>query len=217
MAATGDGEASYSLDASKHNKGPLLEFLLAPQASSLTFEEVVYCVLVENRDKMESSLEHVGGWWAQLWVELDDLQWTHKDELNPTVWRWLKKKMELKWKDLKGLKDTISEYESSLRGCQEDDSSNSKVGDAMATTPVAGGTLSASATAESLISPLGDEQTHAMEVDNRAGYPTPVSPVSPKEDDLLMGGTVAGVERDMANLTVSSPRDTKDSDKGASI
>ena len=30
MATAGDREASYSLDASEHGRGPLLEFLLAP-------------------------------------------------------------------------------------------------------------------------------------------------------------------------------------------
>ena len=58
-ATAGDRKASYSLDASKHGRGPLLEFLLTPQASNLTFEEVVHWVLRENRDKMESSLNHV--------------------------------------------------------------------------------------------------------------------------------------------------------------
>ena len=54
MAAAGDGMASYSLVAGRHGRGPLLEFLLAPQASNLMFEEVVHRVLAENRDKLES-------------------------------------------------------------------------------------------------------------------------------------------------------------------
>ena len=66
MAAAGDREASYSLDASKHGRGPLLEFLLSPRASNPTFEEVVHQVLGENRDKMESSLNHVQGLQARL-------------------------------------------------------------------------------------------------------------------------------------------------------
>ena len=66
MAAAGDREASYSLDASEHGKGPLLEFFLTPQASSLTFEEVVHWVLGEKQNKMESSLNHVQGLQAQL-------------------------------------------------------------------------------------------------------------------------------------------------------
>ena len=48
MAAAGDRMASYSLDTARHGRGPLLEFLLAPRASNLTFEEVVDWVLVEN-------------------------------------------------------------------------------------------------------------------------------------------------------------------------
>ena len=80
MAAAGDGMASYSLDATWHGRGPLLEFLLALQASSLMFEEVVYQVLVENQYKIESSLDNVQELWAQLQKELEDLSQAHKDE-----------------------------------------------------------------------------------------------------------------------------------------
>ena len=66
MAPTGDGVASYSLDATRHGRGPLLEFLPAPQASSLTFEEVIHRVLAENRYKVESSLDNVWELWARL-------------------------------------------------------------------------------------------------------------------------------------------------------
>ena len=66
MAAAGDRKASYSLDTTKHGRGPLLEFLLTPWASNLTFEEVVDWVLAENRDKMESSLDNVQKLWAWL-------------------------------------------------------------------------------------------------------------------------------------------------------
>ena len=66
MATSGDGMASYSLDATQHGRGPLLEFLLALQASSLMFEEVVNWVLAENWDKLESSLDNVQKLWAQL-------------------------------------------------------------------------------------------------------------------------------------------------------
>ena len=59
MAATGDRTASYSLDTTRHGRGPLLELLLAPRASNLTFEEVVDRVLVENQYKIESSLDHI--------------------------------------------------------------------------------------------------------------------------------------------------------------
>ena len=59
MAAAGDGMASFSLDATQHGRGPLLEFLLAPQASGLMLEEVIHQVLAENWYKVESSLDKV--------------------------------------------------------------------------------------------------------------------------------------------------------------
>ena len=48
MATAGDRTASYSLDVTRHGRGPLLEFLLTQQANNLMFEEVVDRVLVEN-------------------------------------------------------------------------------------------------------------------------------------------------------------------------
>ena len=152
MATARDKEASYSLDASEHNKGPLLEFFLAPQASNLTFEKVVHWVLGENRDKLESSLNHFQELQAQLRGELEDLQRACKDESSTSAQRRMKKEMEQKQKDLQGLKATISEYESHLRGGHEDDSSDSKAKGAMAITPVADNAPSASVTPESLAS-----------------------------------------------------------------
>ena len=49
----------------------------------------------------------------------------------------MKKEMEQKRKDLQGLKATIFEYESHLRGGHENDPSNSEAKGAMAITPVA--------------------------------------------------------------------------------
>ena len=129
----------------------------------------------------------------------------------------MKKEMEQKWKDLQGLKATISKYESHLRGGHEDDLSDSEAEGTMAITPVADNTPSVSTAPESLASPLGGEQTHTMEVDDGDEYQAPASPVSPREDDLLTGNAVVGVEGEMANLMVSSPREGKGGDKGASI
>ena len=136
MAAAGDRKASYSLDAARHGRGPLLEFLLALRASNLTFEEVVDQVLAENWDKIESSLNHVQELQAQLRGELEDLHQARKDEPDTSA-RKKMKEMEWKQKDLKDLEATISEYESCLRGGREYDPSNSKAEGAMAITPVA--------------------------------------------------------------------------------
>ena len=177
MAAAGDREASYSLDTSEHGRGPLLEFLLTPQASNLTFEEVVHRVLGENQDKIESSLNHVQGLQAQLRGELEDLQQAHKDETSTSAQRGMKKEMEQKQKDLQSLKATISEYKSCLRGGRENDSSDSEAEGAMAITPE--DAPSASTAPESLASPPGEEQTHTMEVDDWDEHQAPASPISP--------------------------------------
>ena len=129
----------------------------------------------------------------------------------------MKKEMEQKRKDLKGLEATISQYKSHLRGGHEDNLSDSEAKGAMAITPVADDALPVGATPESLTCPLGKEQTRTMEVDDGDRRQTPASPVSHREDELLIGNTVVGVEGEMANLMVSSPMDGKDGDKGASV
>ena len=126
----------------------------------------------------------------------------------------MKRDMERRQRDLKGLEATISQYESSLRGAQvqpegtlacEDDPSDSEVKGAMATTLVADDALTVSTTPESLTSPPEEEQTRSMEVDDGDDSQPPASPVSHREDELLTGGGVVGVEGEMANLMVSSP------------
>ena len=134
--------------------------------------------------------------------------------------------MEWRRRDLKGLEATISQYESSLRGAHvqsegtlahDEDPSDSEAEGAMATTPVANDALAVSATPESLTSPPGEEQTRSMEVDDGDDSQPPASPVSHREDELLTGGGVVGVEGEVANLTVSSPGGSDGGDEGATI
>ena len=118
MAAAEDGTASLSLDAARHGRGPHLEFLLALKTSSLMYEEVVQRVLAENRYKTESSLDNVRRLWAQLQRELEDLSQAHKVEPDKSFRKKIKRDMEWKQKDIKGLEVTISHYESSLGRAQ---------------------------------------------------------------------------------------------------
>ena len=108
MAAAGNGMASLSLDVTRHSRGPLLEFLLAPQTSSLMFEEVVQWVLAENWYKTESSLDNVQKLRAWLRRELEDLSQAHKVEPVKSSQKKIKRDMEWRQKDLKGLEVTIS-------------------------------------------------------------------------------------------------------------
>ena len=61
MAAEGDEIASQTLKVKRHGRGPLLDLLLAPMMSSLTFVEVVECVLAENQHRAESLLDDLRG------------------------------------------------------------------------------------------------------------------------------------------------------------
>ena len=61
MAITGNGMASETLEASQHCQGPLLGSLLTLRMSDLSFQEVVDCVLNENRRASQQSLHHLRG------------------------------------------------------------------------------------------------------------------------------------------------------------
>ena len=200
MAAAEDGTASLSLDVTWHGRGPLLEFLLAPKTSSLTFEEVIQWVLAENRYKTESSLDNVQRLWAQLQRKLKDLSQAHKVEPDKSSQKKIKKDMEQKRKDIKGLEVTISHYESSLKRAQvqpeetpasEDDPSNSGAEGSkevdMTTTLVADDAPPVSAMPEPLTPPPGEEQAHSIEVDDGDDCQPPASPVSYRENKLLTG------------------------------
>ena len=104
---------------------------------------------------------------------------------------------------------------------EDDDLSDHGAGEAvkagMAIAPEADDTPSGSATTQSSDPPPAEGQAHAMEVDDEDGGPPPASPVSPADDDLLTGSGAVGLEGDMANLTVSSPKDHDGGGEDASV
>ena len=87
----------------------------------------------------------------------------------------------------------------------------------MAIAPVADDAPSGSAMTQSSDPPPAEGQAHAMEVDDKDGSQPPASPVSPGEDDLLTGSGAVGVEGEMANLKVSSPKDHDGGGEDASV
>ena len=72
--------ASETLEASQHSQGPLLESFLAPMTSNLTFQEIVNCVLHENRCNAQHSLDDLRARCAHIHKELDDLTKAHGEE-----------------------------------------------------------------------------------------------------------------------------------------
>ena len=230
MAADRDETASLSLEAAQHGRGPLLELLLAPMMSSLTFTEVVECVLAENWHRVKSSLDDLQGCHAQLQGELGDLIESHRRESLKSSRKRIKKEIDLRQKDLESLSIAISQHESSLgRGrdqpeettTSDDGSSDHCARDAeeaaMAITPVADNAPPVSAMTHSPDPPPVEKPTHSMEVDDGNDGQCPASPVSPGEDDLLTGGGAAGVEGEMTNLKVSSPKGQDGGEEDTSI
>ena len=228
MAAEGDEIASQTLEATQHRKGPLLDLLLAPMTGSLTFAEVVDHVLDENQHREESSLAELHGHRTRIRGELDDLIKVCRGESEKFTWKRIKREIDLRWKDLKNLRVAISHHEANLgRGqpgdiaTHDDDSSDHGAREAaeaeMATAPETDDTPSVSTMTQSSDPPPAEGQAHAMEVDDEDGDPPPASPVSPADDDLLTSGGVVGVEGDVANLTVSSPKNPDGGGVDASI
>ena len=230
MSAEGDATASQSLEVTRHGRGPLLELLLAPMTSSLTFMEVVECVLNENQHGVELSLDDLQDRHAQLHGELDNLIEAHKRETVKPSRKRIKKEIDLRQKDLKSLKFAISEHESSLSRAwdeqeqttiSDDDLSDHGAGDTteaeMAAAPAVDDTPSGSITNQSSDPPPVEGQIGSMEVEDEDEGPPPASPISPREDDLLTGSGAIGVEGDMANLMVSSPSSHEASGQDTSI
>ena len=173
MAADGDETTSWSLEATWHGRGPLLDLLLAPRMSGLTFTEVVECVLAENQHRVESSLDNLQGHHAQLWGGLDDLIKARGKETIKSSQKRIKKEMDLIQKDLEGLSVAISQHESSLRWDQveetttsDDSLSDHGAGDVegaeMAITTVADDAPPVNTTTQSSSPPPAEGQAHAM-------------------------------------------------------
>ena len=225
MAITGDGMASETLEASRHRQGPLLESFLTPSMSNLTSQEVVDCILQENWCASERSLNYLLARHAHTCQELDNLTKVHgeSNKSDKSSQKRIKKEIDLRCKELEGLRERISYYESLLgQDPSEDDISDDdglfshSAQTRMATAPGVDDAPSESAMNPASDPPPIEGQTRAMEVDDEGTHSCSVSPVSTVEDDLLMGGGAIGVESDLAHLTVSSPRSPNDEDKEAS-
>ena len=80
MSLSWEKEASEYLLLSRHVRGHLLSYLLAPGTSNLRFEEVATRVVQENwemhervKERFRSSLNSNRCQWAKLLKELDEL------------------------------------------------------------------------------------------------------------------------------------------------
>ena len=100
MSLSWEREASESLVQSRHVRGPLLSYLLAPGTGNLHFEEVVSRVLQENWEKHErakerfrSSLNSSHCRWTRLSQELDELSQEMEGAVDWKVHKEIKERM----------------------------------------------------------------------------------------------------------------------------
>ena len=215
MAVEGEGMASETLEASRHCLGSLLESFLTPRMSNLTFQEVVDCVLNENRWASQQSLHYLRGRRACDCEVLDGLIKAHGelDKSDKVAQKSLKKEINQRCKSLKMLKEHIFYYgmqlgqEPSEGDTPNDDGQFGHSAQAeMAPAPGADDAPSESTMTPASDPPPAEGQTQDMEVDDDGIHPHPPSPISHEDDDLLTGSEVIGVELDLAHLMVSSPR-----------
>ena len=201
------------MEALRHWQGPLLESFLTQRMSNLTFQEVVHCILNENRRASEHLLHYLRACHARNREVLDELTRAHReiDKSNKSSQRNIKKEINQRCKSLKTLREHISCYELQLRqdpseGNTSDDDSLFSHSAQMAPDPGVNDAPSESATTPGSDSPPAEGQTQDMEVDDKGICSHPASPISHEDDDLLMGSEAIGVESDLAHLTVLSLR-----------
>ena len=110
MAAGGEALASETLEASRHHLGPLLESFLTLRTSNLTYQEVVDCILGEDRWASLQSLHHLRGRHLHDREVIDGLVKAHGelDKSDKAAWKSLKKEIDQRRKSLETLKERIS-------------------------------------------------------------------------------------------------------------
>ena len=121
MSLSWEKEASESLVQSRHIKGLLLSYLLAPRTGNLCFEEVVSRVLQENwekheraKEKFRSSLNSSCQQWTRLSQELNDLSQGMEAAMDRKVQKEIEERMGVLRTALKKAEALIAENEDHL-------------------------------------------------------------------------------------------------------
>ena len=225
MSFRWEREASESLVPSRHVRGSLLDYLLAPGTGNLHFEEVVTQVVQENweaheraKGRFRSSLNSSRRRWANLLKELDDLS----QGIEAAADRKLRKETEAKMGELcttlKKVEASINESEDYLeesrireeeahQGDQgESNSSEEQDQDVIVEEEQESGPTGVEATGPPTPTASVQAAESSMDVDMEDVPPLTskdATAVTPEEDEVLMGdpGSVAG---EMAQLQVAS-------------
>ena len=114
-------EASETLVQSRHSRGPLLSYFLAPGTGNLCYEEVVSRVLQENwekheeaKEKFRSLLNRSHHRWTGLSRELYELSQWMEAAADRKVWKDIEERMHVLQTSLKKVEAVVEENENHL-------------------------------------------------------------------------------------------------------
>ena len=217
LSATYSAEVAASPRVQDYDIGPLLEYFLMPKLTDITLEEVTLRVAQENRRDMEVSLRDLHKEREMLQSGIELLVSTLEHELARERRKAIKKQLDTQRKELRSIQERISLSEEllGLEQPQAQDSPDIIVEETTETTVMADEEMESQATplggpTDDAAAPVREtEQDMETEGDGRD------SPVTPNEDDLLMGASAAEVETGIASLHVDSPAEPRGNDDAA--
>ena len=225
MSLSWEREASESLVQSRHDRGPLLSYPLAPRTGNLCFEEVVTQVLQENlethervKERFRSTLNNSCHQWARLTQELEELSQGIEATADRKLHKQTKERMGVLRTALKKVEASMAKSKDHLEeswmreeeACLEDrgqsDSSKEQDGDVIVEGAQESGPTSLEATGPPIPTASIQEAEPTMEVDVD-DIPLLTSEdattVTPEEDEMLTGDPTS-VAGEMAQLQVTS-------------
>ena len=207
LSAMYGAEIAASPRVQEYDIGPLLEYFLMPKLTTITLEEVALRVAQENRGDMEASLRELHEERETLQSGIELLVGTLEQQPARERRKSVKKQLDTWRKELRLNQEHISWLEE-LLGLEQPQAQDSPDVIVEETTEM---TVMADEETESQATPVGGptddatapirETEQDMETEGEDGD----SPVTPNEDDLLMGASATDVETGIASLHVDSP------------
>ena len=217
LSATYSAEVAASPRVQDYDIGPLLEYFLMPKLTDITLEEVALRVAEENRRDVEVSLMNLHEERETLQSGIDLLVGTWQHELGRERRKATKKQLDAQRKELRSIQERISRLEEllDLEHPQAQGSLDVIVEETTETTVMADEETESQATppggpTDDAAAPVRETEQD-METEGDGGD----SPVTPNEDDLLMGASAAEVETGIASLHMDSPAEPRGDDDAA--
>ena len=207
LSATYGAEVAASPRVQEYYIGPLLEYFLIPKLVNISHEEVALRVAQENRRDMESSLQDLHEERGELQNGIGLLTSALDREQARERRKSIKKQLDSRRKELRLNQERISKLEE-LLGLEQPEAQSSPDVIVEETTET---TVMAEKETENQATPPEGQTDDAAapvretEQDMETEGDGDDSPVTPNEDDLLMGAGATEVETGIASLHVDSP------------